>query len=364
METLGSVWKLLGPGAVDFAALDHHLYGDESQGQPPPRLLTDPPSYAWEHDRVYWHESRYSKNFRTSSQRPHQLLGTKLPDGTENETRWKNYLHLRELPWLVHHQVDGQIVFPAAGYLSAAVEAAVQTYDIHSVQLVELHDVTIGQALVLEENSGVETLFSFRVIHADENHVEAVFSFSSASTKDSTGMTRNAHGSMRVALEVLSPDVLPSPHASEREFLGLDPQRFYSTVGDIGLGYGGPFQKIAEAERRSGESRGAIQIPDEEDQGDAPLIFHPGTLDCAIQSIILAYSFPGDGKIQSIFLPTSIDRLRVNPSGIVQRKGPTSSKLPFFATITSDERTDLTLSYIPRTEVPPSSSSRDCVRPP
>ncbi|SPO07536.1 related to polyketide synthase [Cephalotrichum gorgonifer] len=340
-EGLGSVWKFLGSRAVDFSALDSRLYGDESQGQAPPKLLTGLPSYAWEHDRVYWHESRYSKNFRTSGQLPHQLLGTKLPDGTESEIRWKNYLHLRELPWLVHHQVDRQVVFPAAGYLSATIEAVVQTYGIRSIQLIELYDVHIGQALVLEENSSVETLFSFRVIETEATHVEAVFAFFSASTKDSVSMSRNAHGNLRITLGTPSPDVLPSPYKSDREFLDLDPERFYNTVGEIGLGYGGPFKKIVEARRRSGESSGVIQTPDEEDQGDIPLIIHPGTLDCAIQSIILAYSFPGDGRIQSIFLPTSIDRLRVDPSGLANRKGPTASKLPFFANITSDEPTDL-----------------------
>lgn len=341
VEGLGSVWTFLGGEAVDFSALDARLYGDASQGQPPPKLLTDLPSYSWEHDRVYWHESRYSRNFRANDQRPHQLLGTKLPDGTDNEIRWKNYLHLREVPWLVHHQVDGQIVFPAAGYLSAAIEAVDQTYDTRSIQLIELYDVIIGQALVLEENSSVETLFSFRVIDAGELHVDAVFSFSSASTKDSTSMSRNAHGNLRVVLGTPSPDELPSPYTSDREFLDVDPQRFYNTVRDIGLGYSGPFQKIIEARRRSGESCGVIQTPDEEDQDGPPLIIHPGTLDCAIQSIILAYSFPGDGRIRSIFLPTSIDRLRVNPSEISRGKGPTGSKLPFFAYITSDEQTDL-----------------------
>ncbi|CAI4215820.1 unnamed protein product [Parascedosporium putredinis] len=339
-EGLGSVWQYLGGKAIDFSAFDRRVHGNGSD-EDVPRLLKDLPSYAWEHDRVYWHESRYSKGFRSSNQRPHQLLGTKLPDGTENEVRWKNYLHPREIPWLVHHQVDRQIVFPAAGYLSATVEAVAQIYGSRSVQLIDLYDVVIGQALVLEENSSVETLFSFRVIEAAEHYVEAVFSFFSASTKDSTSMSRNAHGNLRISLGASTENELPSPYISEREFLEVDPQRFYNTVRDIGLGYTGPFQRIVEARRRSGESSGIIQTPDEESEGETPLIIHPGTLDCAIQSIILAYSFPGDGRIRSIYLPTSIDRLRIDPSSIIRHKGPDAQRLPFFAYITSDRPTDL-----------------------
>ncbi|PKS11761.1 hypothetical protein jhhlp_001750 [Lomentospora prolificans] len=339
-EGLGSIWQFLGAKAISFAAFDRRLHADDS-GAHSPKLLKDLPSYAWEHDRVYWHESRYSKGFRTSNQRPHQLLGTKLPDGTENEVRWKNYLHPREIPWLVHHQVDRQIVFPAAGYLSATIEAVAQIYGIQSIQLIDLYDVVIGQALVLEENSSVETLFSFRVIEEAEHYVEAVFSFFSASTKDSTSMSKNAHGNLRITLGVPSEDELPSPYISEREFLEVDPQRFYNTVRDIGLGYTGPFQKIIEARRRSGESSGVIQTPERENEGDTPLIIHPGTFDCAIQSIILAYSFPGDGRMRSIYLPTSINRLRVDPSSIIRHKGPTASKVRFFAYITSNRPTDL-----------------------
>ena len=341
-EGLGSIWQYLGAEAINFSAFDRQLHGGESP-EHRPKLLLDLPSYVWEHDRVYWHESRYSRSFRTNAQRPHQLLGTRLPDGTENEIRWKNYLHPRELPWLVHHQVDRQIVFPAAGYLSAVVEAVVQIYGLGSIQLIDLYKVVIGQALVLEENSSVETLFSFRVIEASDIHVEAVFSFFSASTKDSISMSKNASGNLRITLGAPSPDALPSPYKSEREFLEVDPQRFYNTVRDVGLGYTGPFQKIIEAQRRSGESSGIIQTPDAEDEGSAAaLIIHPGTLDCAIQSIILAYSFPGDGRMRSIYLPTSIDRLRIDPAGIVHHKGSSaSSHLGFFASITSNRPTDL-----------------------
>ncbi|KAK3385176.1 hypothetical protein B0H63DRAFT_432919 [Podospora didyma] len=347
-EALGSLWTFLGSKAVDFTALDKVSCGG---GDFPPRLLKDLPTYAWDHERVYWHESRYSKAFRTNSQPPHQLLGTRVPDGTEknNEVRWKNQLHPREVPWVLHHQVERQIVFPAAGYLSAALEAVVQLYGIESVQLLDIQQVTIGQALVLEENSDpVETLFSLRAIESTADWVDAVFTFYSASgAKGSTELVKNASGQIRIALGAREAthdeNALPAPYAPERhQFLEVEPERFYSTISEIGLGYTGPFRKLAETSRRMHEATGLIQTPEIEDEaGEKPLLLHPGTLDCAIQAIILAHSYPGDGRVRSIHLPTGIDRIRIDPWAISKLKGPAGSKLPFFASVTSDKVIDL-----------------------
>jgi hybrid polyketide synthase/nonribosomal peptide synthetase ACE1 len=342
---LGSVWRSLGAGVVDFAALE--TVEASAAGRPPPQLLKTLPSYPWEHDRVYWHESRWSKAFRTSRQSPHPLLGTRAPDGTESEgeVRWRNRLHPREVPWLVHHQVERQIVFPAAGYLSAAVEAVAQLHGVGSIQLLEFQNVDIGQALVFEENSDVETQFSLRTTDTetplggkqDGSVVSAVFAFYSASNKDPVSMVKNASGRVCITLGAPSHDVLPRPYAPEREFLDVDPDRFYKTVGEVGFGYSGPFRKLHATRRRLDESSGLIQTPavnEEGADGDAtPLILHPGTLDCAIQSIILAYSYPGDGKMRSIYLPTTIDQLRINVWASAQLKGPPGSKLPFYASI-------------------------------
>ncbi|RYP44645.1 hypothetical protein DL768_008911 [Monosporascus sp. mg162] len=173
-DTLGSIWQSVGQGVVDFAAYDRAVYGHDVR---PPKLLNGLPSYSWDHERVYWHESRYSRAFRTSSDIPHPLLGTKQPDGIENEIRFKNYLVSREVPWLAHHQVQGRIVFPAAGYISAIVEFVACVVDIESAQLVEVRDFSIGQALILQEDGGVETLLSIKVTERCQDYTDAVFVF-------------------------------------------------------------------------------------------------------------------------------------------------------------------------------------------
>ncbi|KAJ5497632.1 Acyl transferase/acyl hydrolase/lysophospholipase [Penicillium expansum] len=303
-SALGALWIALGESVVDFAGFEMKAM----QQQNLPQLIKGLPSYSWDHDRVYWHESRLSAAIRTEKEPFHSLL--------ENELRWRNYLHPREVSWLAHHQVQGQMVFPAAGYISAAVESVIQKYGLGSVQLIDFHDVVIGQALVLEENGGVETIFRLSIDQVQANCVSASFSCHSDSNKGSSNMSLHASATLQIILGEPTHDILPPQAQPQGSFLDLEADRFYNSVSDLGFGYTGPFQALSNLRRKMDEASGHIGVP--EDSGiERPLIIHPASLDGAIQSIMLAYSFPGDGRLRTLYLPTRIDRLRLNPTACV-----------------------------------------------
>jgi hybrid polyketide synthase/nonribosomal peptide synthetase ACE1 len=327
---LGDLWAHLGHHAVDFAAFDREASGNDR----PPKLLKGLPSYSWDHDRVYWHESRISSTLRAGSGEFHPLLGMKCPDGTETELRWRNYLHPREIPWLSHHQVQGQIVFPAAGYISAATDCLVQHYGLEYIQLIDFQDVIIGQALVLEENSGVEVLFTLTVIETGNNYVKASYNcYSSGNKGGSSGSSMSLHASTKIHVLLGNPDpgALPPRTDSQAPFLDLDEDRFYNFVSELGFGYTGPFRALTGLTRKMDEAMGSIIVPVNDDS-DKSLVIHPGPLDAAIQSIMLAYSFPGDGRLRTLYLPTRIDRIRINPSCCADKAGP-GMLLPFYASV-------------------------------
>ncbi|KAJ5543625.1 Acyl transferase/acyl hydrolase/lysophospholipase [Penicillium sp. DV-2018c] len=325
---LGGLWIALGEGVVDFAAFESKALRTTRT----PELIKGLPSYSWDHDRVYWHESRLSAAMRTESEPFHSLLGVKCPDGTDKELRWRNYLHPREVPWLGHHQVQGQMVFPAAGYISAAVEAVLQKYGLKSVQLIDFHNVFIGQALVLEENSGVETIFRLSIDQVHGDHVSATFVCNSDANKGSSSMSLHASATLEIILGEPKHDTLPPPNRPQGSFLDLETDRFYNTVSELGFGYTGPFQAISNLRRRMDEATGLIAIPVPPEH-ETPLTIHPAALDGAIQSIMLAYSFPGDGRLRTLYLPTRIDRLRLNPNACVALGVP-GADLPFFSAVT------------------------------
>lgn len=334
-STLGALWIALGEGVVDFAGFE----SKSSHATQPPELLKGLPSYSWDHDRVYWHESRSSLTFRTESESFHPLLGVKCPDGTDKELRWRNYLHPREVSWLAHHQVQGQMVFPAAGYISAAVESVVQKYGLETLHLIDFHDIVIGQALVLEENGGVETVFRLSIDRVEGDVVFASFTCHSDANKGSSTMSLHASANLKITLGDPQNNVLPGRSEPEGLFLDLETDRFYNSVGELGFGYTGPFQALSELRRKMDEASGLIAVPEADETGHS-LIIHPASLDGAIQSIMLAYSFPGDGRLRTLYLPTRIDRLCLNPSACAALGAP-GAGLPFHSVVTEARFSEL-----------------------
>ena len=118
-DSLGYIWTHLGGTSVNFASLEKLMSKESSS-----RFLKGLPLYQWDHSRIHWYEPRISRSIRARSEPFHELLGTRSPDGTEGELRWSNLLKPAEIPWLTGHQLQGQTVFPAAGYVAMALEAA------------------------------------------------------------------------------------------------------------------------------------------------------------------------------------------------------------------------------------------------
>lgn len=324
---LGSVWLALGSGMIDYQRFDKEST-PESRA---PRILKNLPTYQWDHDRAYWHESRTSVQFRGGKGNFHTLLGTKCPDGTAKEIRWRNYLHPREMPWLADHQIQGQMVFPAAGYVSAAAELIVDQYGLDFIQMIDFQDFEVGQALTFEADSGIEVIYSFTIIESQETELKATFNCYSDSNRGSSGSVLHASAQVLVAFGNTSYNLPPPGRSNTDSFLGVEEKRFYDSVAEIGYGYTGPFAALSGLRRRMDEATGTIAVPNTPHSGQAFLI-HPATLDGAIQSIMLAYSFPGDGRLRTLYLPTKIDRIRVDPAACRAAAIPGSS-LPFFSSV-------------------------------
>ncbi len=95
--------------------------------------------------------------------------------------------------------------------------------------------------------------------------------------------------------------------------LDVESDRFYNVLNDLGLGHSGPFRALSGLKRKLGKATGHIQNPGSSKLWRKPLLVHPGMLDAGIQSIMLAYCYPGDTMMRSIYLPTGIRRLIINP---------------------------------------------------
>ena len=75
----------------------------------PCNVLTDAPSYQWNHSQRFWAESRVSCNVRFRKFPRHQLLGPRYVDDIPNHPSWRNQLTLKEIPWLQEVKVRNML---------------------------------------------------------------------------------------------------------------------------------------------------------------------------------------------------------------------------------------------------------------
>ncbi|KAK2763665.1 hybrid nrps pks [Colletotrichum kahawae] len=314
-QGIGVLWQNLGHGSLDFAALDRRVAPNRAS----PRLLKSLPSYTWDHDRVYWHESRLSKAYRTRKSRPHALLGTLTSDGLETEMRWRNLLRVSELPWVKGHTLQGQVVFPAAGYIVTAMEAAIAAAGNRSPHLVAVNNVVISRALTLEDDVDVETLVSLSQIRNEAPDVmNAEFQYHALLRRDAPSLTLLATASVELTLEPAKDiesgfmESLPlRSGADQPNLLEVVTDDFYDFLEEVGYGYTGPFRALKSMQRKLDYGTGKLQIPNEDWNGSAVLI-HPAFLDASFQAIFLAMGWPRDAGLVEVFVPTEFQSIKVD----------------------------------------------------
>ena len=307
---MGFLWTYLGERAVDLASFDRFVGGERKV-----TLCKSLPTDQWDHEHTHWQESRISRAMRTRKKPVHELLGSICPDGTSVQMSWRNLLRMKEIPWIQGHALQGQIVFPAAGYVATAIEASKYLVVSGTAHIVEIQDFIIHQALVFDDDDvGVETLFSFVNINFEGDAiVSAQFTYHATTSKNSNSdaTTLMASGRLRLLMATSTNIPLPSRVSPEPNMIEVEADRFYTSMAEMGYGYSGPFRALSSMSRKLGKATGLVANP-RSDGIIEPLLVHPAMLDGAIQAVILAYCYPNDGQLWSLHLPTSIDRIRID----------------------------------------------------
>ncbi|KAF2678702.1 hypothetical protein K458DRAFT_435696 [Lentithecium fluviatile CBS 122367] len=332
-EALGYVWTRL-PHLVNFKSFES-ITADESFH---PRLVVGLPSYQWNHGRAHWAESRISKKMRTRKHAHHEILGFLATDSNSHDMRWLNVLKQKEIPWLDGHQLQGQTVFPAAGYVAMALESSKTLAGDKTVELFELHQLSIPRAITFEDgdDSGVETLVSLTQIeyHADQTATAefACYSVPILSAGSDHDMELSASGTVKIVFG--TPDVATLPCAPPEDYnmTTVEAEQFYATISELGYNYSGSFRTLSSAKRKLNQTSALVDSYTYGETSVSEYLVHPSMLDVAFQASILAYSAPADGRLWSLAVPTAIGTIRVNPE--VCAALPTSgSKVPVCATI-------------------------------
>ena len=288
--------------AVDLSAVNEPTIEMNS------KVLNDYPPYAWDRS-THWHESRLSQQYRQRQFSRHSLLGVLSLDNNPLEPKWRNYLRISEIPWVRGHAVQGQVVYPASGYICMALEAARQQARSRGESdknvLYVLRDISITRPLLVPTDShGVETIFSLRPYPQTARNSSAIWNeFRIFSVSGNGDWGEHCRGLISVQPHVSADEVEGN---RENETLGtmarekfaearrtcntdLEPSKLYDHLSSISNNYTGMFQGLTSIFTKPLESLCTLNIPDVQQTMpggfDQPHCLHPVTLDLCFQAV-------------------------------------------------------------------------------
>ncbi|KAL1875163.1 putative Hybrid PKS-NRPS biosynthetic cluster [Diaporthe australafricana] len=310
-NALGMIWSCLGAGSVSFEPFQQTVSGHKAKCH----MLADLPAYPFDHSKTFWSMSRISGGHAVTREPPHPILGRRCVDRESvQDIHWRNILRPKEISWLQGHRIQGQIVFPAAGYVAMVIEAMKILATKSSISLISIENLVLGRAMAFDdEDASIETSFSITILRSNNHSISARFSCSSAPAKQSESLlTVNAEGEVTVELGTPELDKLLFVETEQFNMTDLQVDRFYSQLSKLQYEYSPPFRGMLSIKRKLGYAAGTL-----EDQAGSSwedqLLVHPGMLDTAIQSALAAFSCPGDGRMREMYVPVGIQSIIINP---------------------------------------------------
>jgi acyl transferase domain-containing protein/NADPH:quinone reductase-like Zn-dependent oxidoreductase/ubiquinone/menaquinone biosynthesis C-methylase UbiE len=280
------------------------------------RVLTDLPSYPWNHKTRHWSEAREHMAYRQRDQEPHDLLGLRVPGADPEAPCWRQIVRLSEHPWLKDHAVQGNILYPGAGFVCLAIEGMKQLADNKTgrVSGYRLREVEIPHALVVPDNAeGVEVHTVLRSVDDKAIGARGWKQFEVRSVTVDGQWTQHAKGLITAEF-----NVAPPPSAGTTDFLGnsaftrrVDPRDMWASLRAKGLNHGPIFQNTTSIVQDATSGRARCTTTVEIASVAGAHVLHPTTLDSVFISSYAALHGRG-AREDNPKVPRSIERLWVS----------------------------------------------------
>lgn len=257
------------------------------------QLLVDLPTYQWNYSKDLWAEPRHSVEHRAPKHARHDVLGNRLPGGSKAEPMWRNRLRIIDIPWLKHHSLGGEAVFPAAGYFGMAIEAITQMNEDSAnpvdIQGYTLRDVSIKAALVTpDDNDGIETLFSLRPSVYNDTNGTFWWDFNVSSCSEDGHWNDHMTGSIGINARTRGQAPKEVPRMSQR----ATGKAWNQALKDVGFDYGPSFQDMqnirSDGQRFHAASSSTVKSISGIIEGESRYAIHPASIDSCLQLIIVS----------------------------------------------------------------------------
>ena len=211
----------------------------------------------------------------------------------------------RDNEWLSGHSPQGQTVFPGAGYVVMAMEAAISVASSSDkeIQLLEVLDLEINKAVTFHDDDRmVELSLSLSCDSSQTTDTYATYQFVIIlAWPEKTRLSSSGSSTVAVTYGPGSSDTLPARQEDSPHLNNVSIDRFYNMLSELGYGYTKEFRSVSILKRGDSKARGAFDFHRLEDN-DRKLVMHPATLDVAFRSFIGAYTARGDRRLRSLLV--------------------------------------------------------------
>ncbi|MGC4925301.1 amino acid adenylation domain-containing protein [Streptomyces sp. DT117] len=284
--------------ALSLASL-HNLGADIDWDvlQPSGRPVTLPP-HPFRRDR-HWTEPPAVAQIRLG-QVDHPLLGRRTDRA---EPAWQARLDTESLPYLADHRIQDTVVFPAAGYIEMATQAALR---LTGSTTAVLADIDLRKALFLPDGED-------RTVEVSLSLEDAAFTIASPATGDDGERTVHASGIVRTGQRRRTGAPLDAAAIRARTVCRLDGPDCYTALAGLGYHYGPAFRAIEEVWIGAGEVLARIRPPEAVDAAGHHL--HPVLLDACFQALLTPQLLQDPAPGAGIRLPLSLAEVALEPVG-------------------------------------------------
>lgn len=249
------------------------------------------PSYPWQHEEHWLRETPEAEG-PIFQHKYGTFLGGRPQQG---HATWESQIDAELFPFLADHNVGGSVVFPAAGYVEIALEAAASLFE-EEVQEVEM--LEIRRPLVFSRGQVMNVRFVY-----DED--DKAFRIETRKRMSDDRWSLNAVG--RLAPAVFHADDAPLPRKITDK-TGIDRDTHYRIAAGLGLDYGPAFQTVDHVAISGNAAVVTLRTPERE--ADYPFVLHPSVLDGCLQSLF-SILFAQGVRETNAYLPYQVGRVKV-----------------------------------------------------
>ncbi|ORX95044.1 BcPKS1, polyketide synthase [Clohesyomyces aquaticus] len=286
------------------------------------KCLVDLPEYPFSRTLSHMDEGSVSNAMRLRQHFPRPLLGAPVPDWNELEPKWRRLLGLRDYPWLADHQVNGMVLFPAAGMVAIALDAAQQLADSeHKISSFFLKEARFSSPIVVPHNEKEMAEVETFARSDPAGELDSKWCDVRITVRVGNGWNEACCARVQIqycsTVQVSSAGKVQSPvqewakerhqKSCDRSTRMVDSKRLYQTFTKMGLQYGPHFQGLRNV-RWSGANEAVAEVSSTEiiaQTESEPVLIHPSTFDAVAQLVWVPLT-KGGTQIVPTCLPTGI----------------------------------------------------------